>query len=136
MDATLLSQSRLQSTENINILRYSMPAVTASGGTSGILNVYIPSNSGKLVGMRMSCGSTKFDVSLFDKTGFIEALVGTLNEFLKSTDNNLQYDDQSIGAYFSNMDLPATNKLYIYVTNNDAVYSTGLILFELVIQSL
>lgn len=130
MDATLIDQKDLATSEHISILRYSIPAV-AQGNNSGMVGVTIPSKSGKLIGIRISCLSTNFDISLFDKA---DGVTGTLNEFLLVTANNLRYDDQSIISYFANRDNPSVSKIYLLLTNPGI--DTGLVTFELIIQNL
>jgi len=83
---------------------------------------------GKLIGVRVACNSTDFDVSVRTERGVTPPSV---REILRVEDNDERYDGTSLGIYYWNPD--EEDYLYLVLTNNDGANATGVLHIELII---
>ena len=146
-DAILVQTQMTYSTPPYIIAEWAAPSVV--GGASEMIEVTLPGPSLEELHYRqnpnpnldgasyaiavntfaISCLSGDFDVSVLDIND--ETEVDTLHEMFKYTGENKVFRDNNLTQYvFRNRDNPQTNKLYIYLTNNDI--DTGEIQIEIV----
>lgn len=87
-----------------------------------------------LVSVAVSCDSTSFDFSIFDKNGSAPDLIDTIFEICIYYDLNKTMADFFLETYvIKNEDIPRTNNLYAWI-NNKAAIDTGPIEFILTYQ--
>lgn len=118
--------------ENTKLFRYELSTV-ASGGTSVEFSISGISKSGKIIGVRSSCSSTDYDVSIRTSESITPPSV---EEIVRITDINekTSYGPNELDEFYFN---PAEdNELFVYVTNNDALTATGTITLDIVVANI
>jgi len=84
----------------------------------------------RLSGFSVSCSSTNFNVRMVNINDMSK--LNTIYELLRYNNINLATIDEDFEDFIiRNRDISLTNKLYLYIENNDAVNATGSISIEL-----
>ncbi len=118
--------------ERTAIELFTLSTVAADSTGGGPLEFTVPDNqnfhSGILRGIKISCDSTDFDVSLRTQSN---ALVDTVKELYRVIDVNKYVSDEGLKVGWINTDTPAAKKLYLVLTNNDLQNPTGVVSVEI-----
>lgn len=121
-DSTSLIELNLLAPNPVNYL--TLPNTDLTGETSFV----------DISSINVSCDSTNFDVRIFSKNDINS--YNTIYESYSNTNNNLSLSDLFSKFIVLNKDTVTDSKLYMFITNNDAVNSTGNIYIELLYNSL
>lgn len=84
----------------------------------------------ELIVFNISCLSTDYDIRILNKNDITK--LNTIYEIVAYDEINLSTIDSSFDKYIiKNKDNSLTNKLYLYIKNDDAINATGNIHIEL-----
>lgn len=113
------------------IHRGTIPSVAASDSTSVTINLSDQrGGAGIIRGVRASCDSTNFNISIFSKTGASE---DTIFEIYSKDNINLNSNENDLFTMWENADTTPAQQLYLKFTNNSSVES-GVINYELLLN--
>lgn len=115
-------------------VRFSIPTVSAST-TSAYYYVELPA-FGYIDAVRVLSAGTSTDYDLY--LGSVDNFtVDTMNNFLSLAGLDAGgYNETDLKIYYCNQDTAVSDKVYLKVTNSDAVNATGIISVEFVLYSL
>jgi len=146
--ATLINALSVEYTDQFMICEYAAEEIGAD--STGLIELVLPgkdldqksyrhipdvTTTGKsyaieFINMSISCNSRNFDAHVFNRNGANS--LNTIYEVINYLNQNmLILDKQNEPFVVRNRDTTLTNKLYLFINNNDSI-STGIIRVELV----
>lgn len=115
--------------DSTSLIILNLPALGTEGLPNGVSYAF------ELLVFNIGCDSTDYNVRILNKND-ITAL-NTIYEVAKYDSINLSNIDSIFGKFIiRNRDISLTNKIYLYVENNDITNATGSINIEMIYLNL
>ena len=127
-EATLISKGTIKEGGTLKRYSFSMDNV-AVGGVSDFIDLPLDVKRGSLHGIRVTCGSPNYNISIRQKRAIS---VPDVNEIYNMTYIvDFSFRVMGIDQPFVNSERTAVEKLYVVITNNDLGTATGTIYLDL-----
>lgn len=138
IDAIQIKIETLRTVFNVQIVRLTIPSIPATT-LSDLISMDVGVSDGELVGVRIACASTDFDLHILAKQ---DAVIDTVDEIYRSVGISKRLSEMNLGIIFSNDDefvfdsfgdSEEQSLLYALIDNKDSI-ATGEITIELALQ--